>query len=84
MKAMDPRTGRMKEVDRVVEATVENALKLKAEWRAEVRRGDRAAADVPRLTDRKRLALSLTLPRKRGRELRNQPVRSGRVELPQS
>lgn len=41
----------MKEVDRVVEATVENALKLKAEWRAEVRRGDRAAADVPRLTD---------------------------------
>jgi integrase len=51
LRAMDPRTGRMKEVDRVVEATVENALKLQAEWRAEVRRGDRAAADVPRLTD---------------------------------
>jgi hypothetical protein len=29
-----------------LEATVENALKLQAEWRAEVRRGDRAAADV--------------------------------------
>jgi hypothetical protein len=30
---------------------VENALKLQAEWRGEIRRGDRAAAEVPRPTD---------------------------------
>jgi len=50
LRAMDPRTGRMKEVDRIVEATVENALKLQAELRAEIRRGAHAAAEVPRLT----------------------------------
>jgi hypothetical protein len=50
LRAVDPRTGRMKEVDRIIEATVENALKLQAEWRAEIRRGDHAAAEVPRLT----------------------------------
>lgn len=51
LRAMDPRTGRMKEVDRIIEATVENALKLQAEWRAEIRRGAHEAAEVPRLTD---------------------------------
>jgi len=51
LRAMDPRTGRMKEVDRIIEATVEDALKKQAEWRDEIRRGAHVAAEVPRLLD---------------------------------
>ena len=51
LRAMDPRTGRMKEVDRIIEATVEDALKKQAEWRDEIRRGAHVAAEVPCLID---------------------------------
>jgi integrase len=51
LRAVDPRTGRMKEVDRTVSTTIEAAIKLREQWRDEIRHADRIAVDVPRLRD---------------------------------
>ncbi len=51
LRAVDPRTGRMKEVDRTVTATVEEAAKLREQWREEIRFAERVAKEAPRLRD---------------------------------
>ena len=51
VRAVDPRTGRMKEVDRVVTVSKEDAIRLQQEWRRDIHTADRQSAEVPRLTD---------------------------------
>ena len=51
VRAVDPRTGRMKEVDRVVTVSKEGAIRLQQEWRRDIHTADRQSAEVPRLTD---------------------------------
>ncbi len=49
LRVVDPRTGRTKEVDRIVTGTVEEAVKMQQEWREEIRDADHIAKEVPRL-----------------------------------
>ena len=49
LRAVDPRTGRMKEIDKIITGTVQEAAKLREEWRDQIRNADHAAKDVPRL-----------------------------------
>src|SRR5215471_6368145 len=51
LRAVDPRTGRMKEVDRVVEGSVEQAASLRAELKKEIKNDVRGDVQVPRLGD---------------------------------
>src|SRR6516162_2652659 len=51
VRAVDPRTGRMKEVDRVVEVSRGEAILLQQRWRRDIHSADRQSADVPRLAD---------------------------------
>jgi integrase len=51
LRAVDPRTGRMKEVDRVVEGTVEQAVSLRTELKKEIRKDGSGDVQVPRLGD---------------------------------
>src|SRR6185437_7495627 len=51
LRAVDPRTGRMKEVDRVVEGTVEQAAALRTDLKKRIKNDVRGAAQVPRLGD---------------------------------
>src|SRR5688572_14562967 len=51
LRAVDPRTGRMKEVDRIIEGTIEEAVRLRETLRLEVRAADQCAVEVPRLGD---------------------------------
>jgi integrase len=48
---VDPRTGRRKEIDRVVEATMDEATRLRQQWMDEVRTVDRRSQEVPRFGD---------------------------------
>jgi integrase len=48
LRAVDPRTGRMREVDRTVEATPSEALRLRVQWYEEIRTADRRPEKVPR------------------------------------
>jgi hypothetical protein len=49
LRAVDPRTGRMKEVDKIITGTVQQAVKLREQWRDEIRDADRVVKEVPRL-----------------------------------
>ncbi len=49
LRAVDPRTGRMKEKDRIIEGTVEEAARLRQRWMLEIRTADGVAKEVPRL-----------------------------------
>ena len=51
VRAVDPRTGRMKEVDRVVTVSKEEAIRLQQEWRRDIHTADKQSAAVPRLVD---------------------------------
>ena len=51
LRAVDPRTGRMKEVDRVIEGSVEAAAALRAELRSRIKDDSNGAVQVPRLGD---------------------------------
>jgi integrase len=51
LRVVDPRTGRMKEVDRVIEGTVEEAAALRTELRRKVRDDGGGAVQIPRLGD---------------------------------
>jgi hypothetical protein len=51
LRAVDPRTGRMKEVDRIIEGSTEEAILLREQWRKEIRTADRRSVAVPRLDD---------------------------------
>lgn len=51
LRAVDPRTGRMKEVDRVVTVPMEEAIVLQQQWRRDIRTADQRAVVVPRLAD---------------------------------
>jgi integrase len=48
-RAVDPRSGKEREIDRVVMASMEEAIKLQAEWRDEIRRAAERQKEVPRL-----------------------------------
>jgi len=50
VRAVDPRTGRMKEVDRVITVSKEEAIRLQQEWRRDIHTADQQSAEVPRLT----------------------------------
>jgi integrase len=49
VRAVDPRTGRMKERDRIIEGTVQEAARLRQEWMQEIHHADDMAKEVPRL-----------------------------------
>jgi integrase len=49
LRAVDPRTGRMKEVDKITTGTIQQAVKLREQWRDEIRDADRVVKEVPRL-----------------------------------
>jgi integrase len=49
LRAVDSRTGRMKEIDRIIDGTVQDAVKAQQRWRDEIRNADRVAKDAPRL-----------------------------------
>ncbi len=49
LRVIDPRTGRNKEVDKIITGTVQEATKLREEWRLQIRNADQTAKDVPRL-----------------------------------
>lgn len=49
LRAVDPRTGRMKEIDKITTGTVQEAAKLREEWRDQIRNAERVAKSVPRL-----------------------------------
>ena len=49
VRAVDPRTGRMKERDRIIEGTVQEAARLRQEWMQEIHHADGMAKEVPRL-----------------------------------
>ena len=49
LRAVDPRTGRMKEKDRIITGTVEEAARLRQKWTQEIRNADHVAKEVPRL-----------------------------------
>lgn len=51
LRAVDPRTGRMKEVDRVVTVPMHEAIVLKQKWRRDIRTADQVSVAVPRLAD---------------------------------
>jgi integrase len=51
LRAVDPRTGRMKEVDRVVEGTVQEAASLRTELQKQIRNDAGGDVQVPRLGD---------------------------------
>jgi integrase len=51
LRAVDPRTGRMKEVDRIIEASTEDAVLLREQWRKEIHTSDQRSVVVPRLDD---------------------------------
>src|SRR5450432_1907384 len=51
LRAVDPRTGRMKEVDRVIEGTVEDAASLRTKLKRQVKHDSSGAVQVPRLGD---------------------------------
>ncbi len=51
LRAVDPRTGRMKEVDRIFEGSIEDAVLLREQWRKEIRTSDQRSVVVPRLDD---------------------------------
>src|SRR3954471_18268 len=51
VRAVDPRTGRMKEVDRVVTVSKEDAIRLQQEWRRDIHTADRQSVAVPHLAD---------------------------------
>src|SRR5262245_32651254 len=50
-RAVDPRTGRMKEVDRVITGPMEEAILMREQWRKEIRTADQRSVTVPRLDD---------------------------------
>jgi integrase len=49
LRAVDPRTGRMKEIDKIITGTVQEAARLREQWRGQIRNSDQVAKDVPRL-----------------------------------
>ena len=49
LRVVDPRTGRNKEVDKIISGTVQEAAKLREEWRLLISNADHVAKDVPRL-----------------------------------
>lgn len=51
LRAVDPRTGRMKEVDRVVSVPMAEAIVLKQKWRRDIHTADQVSVAVPRLAD---------------------------------
>ena len=51
LRAVDPRTGRMKEVDRVVTVPMGEAIVLQQQWRRDIRTADVVSVAVPRLAD---------------------------------
>jgi|GEM_PF-1209648 len=51
LRAVDPRTGRMKEVDRVVTVSKEEAIRLQQQWRRDIHSADQKSVVVPRLVD---------------------------------
>jgi integrase len=51
VRTIDPRTRRMKEVDRIVQTSMDEALRLQRMWKDEVRFADRVAKEIPRLSD---------------------------------
>lgn len=51
LRAVDPRTGRMKEVDRVVSVPMAEAIVVKQKWRRDIRTADQVSVAVPRLAD---------------------------------
>jgi integrase len=51
LRAVDPRTGRMKEVDRVVTVPMGEAIVLQQHWRRDIRTADVVSVAVPRLAD---------------------------------
>jgi hypothetical protein len=50
IRAVDPRTGRMKEVDRVVAVSRDEAIRLQQEWRRDIHTADKRSV-VPRLAE---------------------------------
>jgi integrase len=51
LRAVDPRTGRLKEVDRIISGSIEEAVVLQQHWRRDIRTADRQSQTVPRLVD---------------------------------
>ncbi len=49
LRAVDPRTGRMKEIDRIITGTVEEAARLRQTWMQEIHNAEQVAKEVPRL-----------------------------------
>ena len=47
LRAVDPRTGRMREVDKIITGTVQQAAKLREEWRDEIHNADRMVKAIP-------------------------------------
>jgi integrase len=51
LRAVDPRTGRLKEVDRIISGSIEEAFVQQQQWRRDIRTADRQSRTVPRLAD---------------------------------
>jgi hypothetical protein len=46
LRAVDPRTGRMKEIDRIITGTVEEAARLRQTWMQEIHNAEQVAKEV--------------------------------------
>ncbi len=51
LRAVNPKTGRMQEVDKLIRMTLKDAVRLREEWRLDVQNADLVAREIPRLRD---------------------------------
>lgn len=51
LRAVNPKTGRMQEIDKLIRATLKEAVRLREEWRLDVQNADQVAREIPRLRD---------------------------------
>jgi hypothetical protein len=49
LRAVNPKTGRMQEVDKLIQVTLKEAVRLGEEWRQDIRNSDLVAREIPRL-----------------------------------
>ena len=49
LRAVNPKTGRMQEVDKIIIGTIHQAVMLREQWREEILDADRLVKEVPRL-----------------------------------
>jgi integrase len=51
VRAVNPKSGRMQEVDKLVQVTLKEAIQLREEWKAGIQDADLVAREIPRLRD---------------------------------